>query len=413
MYKFRHIIAILAVTINVTANAQNNVIKSGNIASLNVVAGEDWLSPPIINLNGSEQINVSFDDLTHEHRRYAYKIEHCEADWTVSTDIFESDFCDGFADANIIDDIEESINTNVLYTHYSFCIPNEQCRLKLSGNYRVSVYDENTNDTVLAACFMVVNPLMNVSISATSNTDIDTNKSHQQVAMSVGYGDVRITNPNKEIKTVVLQNMYWGDARRNVASQFVSNNGIRWEHNIALIFNGGNEYHKFEILDVTHPTLGIENVWWDGDEYHAQIWTDFPRRNYTYDEDANGAFYIRNSDNIENNRISEYVQVQFRLKTTRQPYDIYIDGVWTNGELSPKYLMYYNEQNEQYEATLMLKQGYYSYRYISFDDNGCLKPVVTEGNFFQTENIYQALIYYRGIGQRTDQLVGYGKVKFR
>ena len=164
-----------------TVNAQNNVIKSDNIASLQIIAGNNWLSLPIIKLNGTDQINVSFDDLTHQYRRYAYKLEHCEADWTVSDGLFESDYCEGFADGNTIEDVEESINTNTLYTHYKFSIPNERCKPKISGNYRLAVYDENEGDTVFTACFMIVDPLVNVSMSVTSNTDIDTNKSHQQV----------------------------------------------------------------------------------------------------------------------------------------------------------------------------------------------------------------------------------------
>lgn len=406
---------ILALAANtcLAARAQKHIIKSKNIASLQVVAGKNWLSMPITQLNGGDPINIAFDDLTHEYHRYAYKIEHCEADWSLSDGIFETDYCDGFANGNIIDDTEESINTNTLYTHYSFSIPNERCRLKISGNYKVTVYEENEGDTILTTCFMVVDPQMSVALSATSNTDIDTNKSHQQVEMSVDYANVKINNPERELKTVVLQNMDWNDARRNARPQFLSNNGIRWQHNKQLIFNGWNEYHKFEILDVSHPTLGIENVGWDGELFHAQIWTDHPRLNYTYDEDANGAFYIRNSDNIENDKVSEYVMVQFRLKAPRQPYDVYVDGVWTNGSYSTDYLMTYNELEEQYESRIMLKQGYYSYRYVAVDAEGKPKPVSTEGNFFQTENTYQALVYYRGIGQRTDLLVGYKEIKFK
>ena len=239
-----------------TVNAQNNVIKSDNIASLQIIAGNKWLSLPIIKLNGTDQINVSFDDLTHQYRRYAYKLEHCEADWTVSDGLFESDYCEGFADGNTIEDVEESINTNTLYTHYKFSIPNERCKPKISGNYRLAVYNENEGDTVFTACFMIVDPLVNVSMSGTSNTDIDTNKSHQQVGMAINYPSIRITNPSQEIKTVILQNGDWHNARCNVPSQYQTIDGMKWEHNKALIFDGGNEYHKFEILSVSKKTYG-------------------------------------------------------------------------------------------------------------------------------------------------------------
>lgn len=413
MHTIRQYITIaFAAAIATAAKAQKNEIKSSNIASLQVVAGNNWLSLPVTTLHNGEPINISFDDLTHEYRRYAYRLEHCEADWTTSDGIFDSDFCEGFADGNTIDDIRESVNTNTLYTHYRLTIPNERCRPKIGGNYRLTVYDENEGDTVLTAAFMVVDPQMDVSLSVTSNTDIDTNRSHQQAIMTVGYGSIRITNPDQEVKTTVLQNGDWNDVRTDVRPQFITHNGMRWEHCRDLIFNGGNEYHKFEILDVTHPTLGIEDVWWDNERYNARIWTDQPRPNYTYDYDANGSFYIRNSDNIENDYASEYVNVEFKLNAPRANRDIFINGTWTNGQMSPQYAMTYNEITQLYEANLLLKQGYYSYRYITTDSNGKIIPLQSEGNFSQTENKYQALVYYRPLGGRTDILVGYCNVEY-
>lgn len=409
----KHLLAIIIALSALAATnsfAQYNEIKSENIASLQVVAGNNWLSMPIATLNG-EAINISFDDLTHEYHRYVYRLQHCEANWSVSEGIFESDYCEGFADGSTIDDIEESLNTNTLYTHYRLSIPNENCRIKMSGNYRLTVYDENEGDTVFTACFMVVEPLVKTSMAVTTNTDIDTNKAHQQVAAEINYSALGITNPNTELYTVVMQNGRWSTARINAAPQFQTGSGLRWEHNRDYIFNGGNEFHKFEILDVTHPTLGIENVGWDGKNYHAQIWTDLPRPSYVYDEDANGSFYIRNSDNIENDRISEYVTVHFRLQAPQQNGRVFVNGVWTNDRFIPQYEMTYNEQTKLYEAYIPLKQGYYSYQYLTMCDDGTLHPVSTEGNFYQTENSYQMLIYYKGIGQRTYRLVGYNKIR--
>lgn len=404
------LILTLSAFVATNSFAQYNDIKSENIASLQVVAGKDWLSMPIATLNG-EPINISFDDLTHEYHRYVYRLQHCEADWSVSEGIFGSDYCEGFADGCTIDDIEESLNTNTLYTHYRLSIPNENCRIKMSGNYRLTVYDENNGDTIFTACFMIVEPLVKANMSVTTNTDIGINKAHQQVGAEINYSALNITNPSTELYTVVMQNGRWSTARINPTPQYQTGSGLRWEYNRDLIFDGGNEYHKFEILDVTHPTLGIENTWWDGTNYHAQIWTDLPRPSYVYDEDANGSFYIRNSDNIENDRISEYVVVNFRLQAPRQNGRVFINGVWTNDRFTPQYEMSYNEQTKLYEANVPLKQGYYSYQYLTMHNDNSLHPVSSEGNFFQTENSYQMLIYYKGIGQRTYRLVGYSKIR--
>lgn len=394
-----------------TAGAQRNEIKSERIATLQVVAGDDWLSPPVITLGSEDAITISFDDMTHEYHRYAYRIEHCEADWTTSAELFTSDYCEGFNDGNTIEDVKNSINTNILYTHYRLKIPNERCNIKMSGNYRVTIYDDNTSEEVATACFMVVDQRVGLQLGATTNTDIDTNGSHQQIEMKINYAGLKVNNPRLEIKTVVMQNGRWDNAVINAEPQYIMADGLQWTHNKQLIFNGGNEYRKFETLDVSHATMGLESVKWDGKDYHAYVWTDEPRNSYVYDEDADGAFYVRNSDNIENDYISEYVYVHFALKTPPTDNDIYINGVWTNDQFLPKYRMIYNPQNGLYENVLLLKQGYYSYNYLVKNEDGCFSPLQSEGNFCYTENKYQCLVYYKATGDRTDTLVGYQQIR--
>lgn len=394
-----------------TAGAQRNEIKSERIATLQVVAGDDWLSPPVITLGGEDAITISFDDMTHEYHRYAYRIEHCEADWTTSDALFTSDYCEGFNDGNTIEDVKNSTNTNILYTHYRLKIPNERCNIKMSGNYRVTIYDDNTSEEVATACFMVVDQRVGLQLEATTNTDIDTNGSHQQIEMKINYAGLKVNNPRLEIKTVVMQNGRWDNAVINAEPQYIMADGLQWTHNKQLIFNGGNEYRKFETLDVSHATMGLESVKWDGKDYHAYVWTDEPRNSYVYDEDADGAFYVRNSDNIENDYISEYVYVHFALKTPPTDNDIYINGVWTNDQFLPKYRMIYNPQNGLYENVLLLKQGYYSYNYLVKNEDGCFSPLQSEGNFCYTENKYQCLVYYKAAGDRTDTLVGYQQIR--
>lgn len=404
-------LSFLLLLFSVALHAQRHEIYSDRIASLQVVAGDDWLSPPVIPLNGDVPIHISFDDLTHEHHRYVYKIEHCKSDWTISEGLFSGDFCEGFAEGNTIDDSQESLNTNQFYTHYRFSLPNNKCSLKLSGNYRVTVSDENNNNKpVLSVCFMVVEPRMGVSLEVTSNTDKDINGRHQQLSMEIRYGDMTVTDPTSQIKTVVMQNGRWDNCVMNAKPQYVMGNGLRWEHSRNFIFDGGNEYRKFEMLDVNHTTMGLETIDWDGHMWHAYPWTDEPRKSYIYDEDANGAFYIRNSDNLGNDSESEYLMVHFRLKTPQTGAQIYLNGVWTNQYFTPPFKMKWNALTQQYECALWLKQGYYNYQYLLVQPDGTAVPLPSEGNFFQTENSYQALVYFRGRGDRTDRLVGFRQI---
>ena len=412
----RILLALLLTTVCASLHAQRHEIFDEQIRTLQVVANNDWLSMPVLKLNEGF-LDIDFDDFTHEYRRLTYKIEHCEADWSVSESLFESEYIVGFASGNTIDDVQESLLTNVLYTHYSLQIPNEKCRIKMSGNYKLTVCDEDNDDTpVLTACFMVVEPLMGLGLSVTTNTDIDINNSHQQVSMELAYSTISVTNHQEQIKTVVLQNGRWDDARWNATPQYITPDGLGWSWDFgkALLFDGGNEYHKFETLSTDHPSMGIDRLSWDGQQYHAYVYADAPRLNYVYDEDANGAFYIRNSDNINNDYQSEYMWVHFQMASPERITNgsVYMNGNWTYDRFLPQYQMVYDEEKHMYQGEVLLKQGYYSYQYVVLDKDGNTHTVPTEGNFFQTENQYQALVYYREQGGRTDKLVGYQQISF-
>jgi hypothetical protein len=390
-------------------------IYNPQVKSLQVVVNQDWLSPAVMRLGKDDVLNVAFDELSHQYHRYIYKLEHCEADWIPSEELFESEWLEGFND-NTIDDYENSVNTTVAYTHYWLQIPNDRCRLKLSGNYKLHVFDEdNDNEEIFVVEFMVTEQTMNLDLSVTTNTDIDLNASHQQVSMNLSYGRWQVTSPEDQIQTVVMQNQR--AARWNVSPNFQTPSGninLSWTHNRELIFEAGNEYHKFEVLDVTHPTMGVDFIRWDGTYYQVFPFTNEPRPNYIYDEDANGAFYIRNSDNRENDIASDYVWVHYRLKAPRLPEGkVIVDGQWTTDDNIFNYVMAYDEEEGMYHTKILQKQGYYSYQYLWLRDDGTTTFVPSEGCFYQTENRYQAYAYFKGIGERTWRLVAYRQIELK
>jgi hypothetical protein len=404
----RKAFAILLFLLPMTLLAGNRIYDP-QIKSLQAVVNQDWLSPAVMRLYGNDFLHIGFDELSHDYHRYIYRLERCEADWTTSEGLFETDWLEGFNN-NVIEDFERSINTTVAYTHYQLMIPNDKCRLKMSGNYRLHIIDEDMGEDVLTVEFMIAEQAMNLSMAISTNTDIDTNFCHQQVTFGLKYGSLLVTDPQEQIQTVVMQNNREDNWRWNVRPSAVSQNGLEWKHCKELIFDGGNEYRKFEVLDPSHPTMGIDRIFWDGEYYQAFPFLNEPRPNYLYDEDANGSFYLRNSDNRENDITSDYVWVNYRLRSPYMPDgDIVIDGRWTT-EDPETYLMEYDEDNKLYTATILQKLGYYSYQYLWFSEDGQSHPLPSEGNFYQTENQYQVLIYYKGTGERTWRLVAYDQL---
>lgn len=414
MKKITALLSLLCCASAITA--QRHEILDRQLHTLQVVVNDDPLLPPIMNLGGGNHLEIGFDEFSHEYHRYIYKVEHCNADWSPSTEIFESDYMNGF-NGEPIEDYEKSFNTTVLYTHYSLRIPNENISLKLSGNYKLTVYNDEGDEPVpvLTACFSLVEPGVGIGATVSTNTDIDFNKSHQQVDFSVNYGLVKVIDPHRELKTVVMQNRRWDNCVVNPKPNIQAANKIEFTHNRQLIFPAGNEYHKFEILDVHIPTLNVDRMEWFDPYYHATLYPNQTARNYLYDEDQNGAFIIRNSDDEDVATTCDYVFTHFTLKSPQLTGgEVYLNGEWTYNRFIPEYRMTYNRETQAYEATALLKQGYYNYNYLFVPDGETQgNSGRTDGNFYETENEYIILVYHRPNGGRYDKLVGYRRMNFK
>ncbi len=361
------------------------------------MAGNDWQGLPVIALNGATPINIAFDELSHDYHRYGYRIVHCEADWSPSVGLFESDYLAGFYEETIVEDYAFSEDTYVDYTHYWLTIPNASVRLTMSGNYEVVISDEEEGTEVLRARFMVCEQAMSVAIGMTTNTDVDHNAEHQQISMALDYGALRVTQPERQLTTVVMQNGRWETAVWNAPAQYRTANGLRWEHCRELIFPASNEWFKFETLSADHISMGLEAVGFDREErvWHAYVTVDEPAQHYVYDVSGRGARLIRNSDNEDVATTCDYVVTHFTLRAPRQEGRVWVNSLW-----SKDIEMVWN--GEEYAGEALLKQGYYSYRYTV---DG--RPLTTERDFFQTQNSYQALVYFRAPGDRADRLVGF------
>ncbi|MGN6509499.1 MAG: hypothetical protein ACTHLD_08565 [Chitinophaga sp.] len=95
------------------------------------------------------------------------------------------------------------------------------------------------------------------------------------------------------------------------------------------------------------------------------------------------------------------------MKEPYAGYDMYIFGQMTDYECNDFNKMTWNGAKQAYEGALFLKQGYYNYVYGLIDrTNNQFSTELTEGNWWETENAYTVLVYYKALGARNDELVG-------
>ena len=394
------------------SSAQTNRIFSDRIKTLQVKLNGEWGEAPVLLLRGDNYLEISFDDLQHSYVRYTYTLTHCNADWTQS-DLIVNEYMDGFNDQRI-DDYDPSRNTMMEYNHYTFFVPNEELKLKASGNYRIDIFEDGEDEPIAQACFSVLEPRVSIGIEGSGNTDIDTWAQHQQLDIRVNYQNYNVQNPVSDLMPVVLQNRRWDNHVEGIRPTYLRTNELIYTHNRDLIFEAGNEYRRFEILDEYVPTMRVFSMSFHAPYYHATLFDDKQRTHYLYDQDQNGRYWIRNGNNIDNDTESDYFYTHFKL--IMPPVaggDVYLNGDLTDGHLNEDNKMIYNLIDHCYEIVKPLKQGSYNYQYLFVHDDETIGSTLPcEGNFHQTENEYWVYVYHRPFGERYDKLVGFNKYRY-
>ncbi len=385
-------------------------IIAPNIKTLQVGVKNEKYVLPIIELKGEQKVAIRFDEMSHESHTYGYTVLHCNADWTIS-DLTSNEYLEGYTNG-YIDVFQRSINTSYLYTHYELNLPNDDLNFKISGNYVVLIYEDNNKDKPLAhACFSVVEPKVTISAKVRANTDIEINGRFQQLDFDVLLGGYYVRDAMSEIKTVVRQNNRIDNEVRNLKPNFVTDAKLTYINNRALIFEGGNEYHNFDISSVYAAGRGVEKINFINSHYEASLVPDkMQRGNYIHDFDVNGKFLINHQEAFEDVHIeADYMSVHFTLPLQRPFFDgqLFLGGEFNYNLLDNNARMNYDNRREMYAQTILLKQGGYNYQYW-FLPKGSTKASVekVDGSFWQTTNEYTIYVYHRGWGERYDRLVG-------
>ncbi|WP_100610986.1 type IX secretion system plug protein [Confluentibacter lentus] len=363
---------------------------------------------PVLRLG--DYLVLEFDALNGNESDYYYKIQHYNYDWTPSV-LVKTEYMDGF-DNQRIRNYENSFNTYQIYSHYKLTIPNEQTkRLKISGNYMMQIFNNN-DELVFSRKFMIYEDTANVGISLKRSRSIEFIEAKQRVDIVITSNNLQLNNPKENVNVVIVQNNNLNTAISNLKPQYTIGNQLIYKYDHETSFWGGNEYLYFENKDVRAASTGVQYV--DLKElYHNYLFTNFSRakRPYTYNPDINGNYVINNID-AENPGIeADYVWIHFSLQPdpSFKNKDIYVYGNYNNYALEESNKMVYDEQDNVYKKEILLKQGFYNYKYVVVNTDNTLDEGAVSGNFYQTENNYKVLVYYRDLGARYDKIIGLGE----
>ena len=392
-------------------------VYSENIKSVLLFNTISKLSVPVTKLGDKNSLELSFDDLSdNSNLNYRYTVIHCNSDWTVSN-LGELEYLDSYTDDRIVN-IQASFNTLVYYNHYTVLFPNENINIVKSGNYVIRVFDNN-NKTILTKRFCVTEPMVTLFGSCSLGSTVGQIDTHQEVDFTINHKNLLIRNPYTEIKATVLQNFRWDNSIQNIPPLNTTGETMNFDYLGKIAFPAGKEFRWFDLQNIINPGYQVRYIKTNKDSYDVTLYTERPRNESPYfqDIDINGKYLIRQQnpyiEQLEDDIRSDYANILFSLKAgfDFEKSDIYIVGGFTNWQLLPENKLNYNPKSEIYEVELLLKQGLYNY-YYAVAENGKITNKL-EGDWYETENDYTVLIYYRPVGSRYDRIIGYGTINSR
>ena len=400
-------IALCFIVLSATAQTQTEVIPPYNIKTASFVQnGQNVI--PIFKLG--DDFQFQFDDLFGNEANYYYEITHCDFNW-VPSDIPKTEYLQGF-DGQRIQDYSNSFNTLQLYSHYTLPIPNQFSRLLLSGNYILKILDEN-KEVVLSRKFVLYEDIAAVPLAIKRARTFDKRDIKHNLEFAIKSNLINFQNPLKNIKVVLLQNGLFSTAINNIPPQYTIGNDLIYKYDPETQFWAGNEFLYFDNANIRGAGNNVARVESNNALYNSRLYTNVARANFPYNlkEDVNGNFVARNINSTKNEIESDYAWVYFSLSAPAfmTNKNIYVTGMFNNYSLTPEYKMDFNSEKGLYEKAILIKQGFTNYQYMVADDKGNIdQENAIDGNFYQTENDYQILVYYREDIGRYDRVIGKG-----
>ena len=379
-------------------------------------ADENQLNDPIIPLdNMLGRLTLSFDIIEGDGEVLNYTFIHCTHDWQ-PTDLQRIQYASGF-DSDRLDDYAFSRNTLINYVNYQLKFPNEDMMPLVSGNYLLIVFGDDLNDVYFTRRFMVVEDkaYMDVTVPRYPD-DLSLTDTHQQLNVNVNMNSYLTGNIQQFSYLTIRQNGRWDNAAVGLKPTYVYPDHISFEHHPQTVFEAANQYRRFNTSNFYFQSENLAFIRQTDESFVIDIapCESRARQAYASYEDIHGEkfVYVENED-LDNATEADYCRVNFYYKSEAPltHEDIYIMGALNDWRFDDSNKMTYDYNLHGYVCSMMLKQGYYNFMFVTLDrQTREITTELTAGNHWETNNFYKMYFYYFNTIKGYDELIGYSVV---
>ncbi len=395
-----------------------DMVYYANIQNVKLFPSGNQLGYPLIRLKSADQLELHFDDREGGTRAYSYTWQLCNADWSPAQ-LSPMDYIRGFTQQRILTYRSSSVALT-RYTHYTQALPDRNSGPSRSGNYLLKVFvDGDPNKLVFTKRVLVVEEKAAVGISIQQPFNNQLFNTHQKLVFTVDTRSLNPANPQQQVMVCLLQNFRWDNRRFGLRPTFVRQSQLEYNTEQDAVFPAGKEWRWLDLRSFRLQSDRVDSAQYGNTYTNVFVKTDADRAatRFVYYRDANGMYYNETLDGLNPFWQGDYATVKFTYRppagTPFTNNDVYLFGELTNWGHDPQAKMVFNNSRGVYETSIWLKQGYYNYAYALASGQGdkmVFSTDRTEGNYWETENNYMVLVYYRALGGRADELVAVGSM---
>ena len=413
---------ICALCLATGLSAQDFDLLCGNInyrpevQTVLLYADDNQLNDPIIPLGDMmERLTLSFDIIDGEGEVLNYTFIHCSHDW-VPTDLQRLQYASGF-ESDRLDDYAFSRNTLIDYVNYQLKFPKEDMMPLLSGNYLLIVFGDDMNDLYFTRRFMVIDEKAHVGATVPRYPDeLTYTDTHQQLNVKVNMNTYLTSHTQQYSHLTIRQNGRWDNAAVGLQPTYVYPDYLSFEHHPQTVFEATNQYRRFNTSNFYFQSENLAQIRQTDVSYEIDIATCASRARQAYAsyEDIHGEkfVYVENED-LDNATEADYCLVNFfyQSEAPLTHEDLYIMGALNDWCFNESNKMTYDYRLHGYTCSMMLKQGYYNFMFVTADHaTHEITTELTAGNHWETNNVYKLYFYFYNALKGYDELIGYSVV---
>ena len=352
------------------------------------------------------RLRLEFDLMEPNGRPLSIYFYHADRTWR--RDLIPTQFLDSFQDDNLIR-YTPSRAAEVPYVHYEYAFPNESIGFleQASGNYILRVTEQGREDEVLfERAFFLTEQAAPVDLAFDAVLTGGRGFPSVQPA-ALFQPPTSLTGNVFSYDVCFVRNGQFNQARCSDRPSLNQQPALLFQLQPETAFEPvpADYFLDLGALQVSNRIVKVD---YTTSPYEVVLEPDYARFAGTLDgELLNGQTVVSGAvrDVTDADVAAKYVQTRFQyVPDGEAPLrgEVLVIGSFNNWQYDPANALEWVAEQGRYEGEVLLKQGYYEYRYVTTDREAAR---ALAGTLPRQDNRYTAFVYYQDIELNTDRLL--------